>query len=117
MGEKKTGLINKSHKHNCLGVCLIHPQLQKKKKSFGVGGGFFSPLWFRCSSNAGFVSDEAKLSLSLFTVAVAFRILGGPKMQEGPLRIRAGRLASLLDNEGELSDPGKPLRRAAAPLC
>lgn len=37
-------------------------------------------------------------------------------MQEGPLRIPAGRLAFLLDNEGELSDPEKPIRRAAAPL-
>lgn len=32
-------------------------------------------------------------------------------MQESPLRIPAGRLAFLLDNEGELSDPHKPLGR------
>lgn len=104
----KTGLINKTHKQ-LLGC------VPKKKKALELerGWGQSPPRRFRCSSNAGFVSDEAKLSLSLFTVA--FRILGRPRMQEGPLRIPAGRLAFLLDNEAELSDPGEALRRAAAP--
>lgn len=43
---------------------------KKKKKALELEEGFPPPLWLRCSSNAGFVSGEAKLSLSLSTVAV-----------------------------------------------
>lgn len=63
---------------------------------------------------------NAAVTLALFPmrrISLSCRgFLGRTGMQEAPLRILAGQLAFLLDNEGELSDPEKPLRRAAAPL-